>query len=509
MTRPEVFTYVTESPEYRTILGIFAGTFFAELTPHDVTARLSATGTDLPPEIVAQRLESLRGWGNLDVSASVGAVGTVADYYRRRNRYLITRVGQEVHELVEGVLAQVDDVRDVSLGRLDVLTTALESLLRLDPATADPAALADAVRAVFDPHRAFSEEITQFFAAINQWQARYDLDETEFAFFSEVLVGYVGERLESLERRARPIAVLLDRLAPRVPPIVERARDGLATRVSEAGLSDITVRAAHGSRVEDWDNLIAWFCGRPDGQSRVAALGRDAVNAVRTLTQNLTRLSRAGLGGSSRRADYLRLATWFDEATKDHPDRLPRLAAAALGIFPCRHLGAVPGDDADPVPASTSWWDAPPAPVPVSLRERGDTTNRGRSPRVEDRSQQRTHLLARRRAAQARDAAAYRELLAATAPDGALPDGTTLTADGLRALQKVLAPAVAAMGPSRPTGVATSGDLRCVVGRRSGSDLGVRTPDGTFVLRDLAVAVLPAERPEERPVLPAEGRGEL
>ena len=41
----------------------------------------------------------------------------------------------------------------------------------------------------------------------------------------------------------------------------------------------------------------------------MAALGRDAVNAVRTLTQNLTRLSRSGLGGSSRRADYLRLAT--------------------------------------------------------------------------------------------------------------------------------------------------------------------------------------------------------
>ncbi len=32
MTRTEVFTYVTESPEYRSILGIFAGTFFAELT---------------------------------------------------------------------------------------------------------------------------------------------------------------------------------------------------------------------------------------------------------------------------------------------------------------------------------------------------------------------------------------------------------------------------------------------------------------------------------------------
>jgi uncharacterized protein (TIGR02677 family) len=495
MTRTEVFTYVTESPEYRTILGIFAGTFFAELTPDDVTERLAAAGADLPTETVAQRLESLRAWGNLDVSASVGAVGTVADYYRRRNRYLITRIGQEVHELVEGVLAQVDDVRDVSLGRLDVLTAALESLLRLDAATADPGTLADAVRAVFDPHRAFSAEITQFFAAINQWQARYDLDEDEFAFFSEVLVGYVGERLESLERRARPIGTLLERLTPRIPLLVERARDGLAARVSEAGLTGVQVRVGHGGRMSDWDNLTAWFVNRPGAPSRVTTLGRDAVNAVRTLTQNLARLSRSGLGGSSRRADYLRLAAWLDDAAH-RPDGEPaRLAAAAFGLFSCRHLTGVPGDDADPVPASTSWWDAPAAPVPVSLRERGDTANRGRAAAVVDRSQERAHLLARRRAAEERAATAREDLLAATTEDGGVREGVVLSAEALRALQKVLGPAVAAMGPCRTKGEATADGLRCVVERRPGEDLELPTADGTLTLHSLALTVLRAEQP--------------
>jgi uncharacterized protein (TIGR02677 family) len=495
MTRVEVFAYVTESPEYRSILSVFAGTFFAELTPDEVTARLAAAGVDLPPDTVVQRLESLRGWGNLDLSASVGAVSTVADYYRRRNRYLITRVGQEVHDLVEGVLAQVDDVRDVSLGRLDVLAAALEALLRLDAATADPGALADAVRAVFDPHRAFSAEITQFFAAINQWQARYDLDESEFAFFSEVLVGYVGERLESLERRARPIAALLDRLAPRIPVLVERARDGLAARVADAGLSYVQVQGGHGSRATDWDNLIAWFRGAPGTPSRIATLGRDAVNAVRTLTQNLTRLSRSGLGGSSRRADYLRLVAWLDEAGRERPEELPRLAAAAFGLFPCRHLGVVPGDDADPVPTSTSWWDAPPAPVPVSLRERGDTTNRGRSAQVADRSTERAHLLARRRAEEERAAAARVELLAAAGPCGALADGVALSPGALRALQQVLAGAVVAMGPARDKGEATARGIRCIVERRPGEDLAVRTPEGALVLHELALTVLRADEP--------------
>lgn len=493
MSRVEVFAYVTESPEYRSILGIFAGTFFAELTPDEVATRLAANGVELPVETVTQRLESLRTWGNLDVSASVGAVGTVADYYRRRNRYLITRVGQEVHDLVEDVLAQVDDIRDVSLGRLDVLTAALEALLRLDAATADPAALADAVRAVFDPHRAFAAEITQFFAAINQWQARYDLDEGEFAFFSEVLVGYVGERLESLERRARPIGALLDALVPRIPLLVGRASDGLAARVADAGLVDVRVRVGHGSSTADWENLIVWFRSRPGRQSRIATLGRDAVDAVRTLTQNLTRLSRSGLGGSSRRADHLRLAAWFADASHDRPADLPRLAAAAFGLFACRHLGTVPGDDADPVPPKTSWWDAPPAPVPVSLRERGDTTNRGRSAQVVDRSRERAHLLARRRAEEERNATARVELLDAAGADGAVVDGTVLSAPGLRVLQRMLAPAVAAMGPRRAKGEATSDGLRCVVERRPGEDLAVTTPDGTFVVQGLAVTVLREE----------------
>ena len=494
MTRVEVFAYVNESPEYRSILAVFAGTFFAELAPDDVAARLAADGIELPVETVALRLESLRGWGNLDVSASVGAVSTIADYYRRRNRYLITRVGQEVHELVEAVLGQVDDVRDVSVGRLDAIAAALDALLRLDVHTADPSALADAVRAVFDPHRVFSAEITQFFAAINQWQARYDLDENEFAFFSEVLIGYVGERLESLERRARPIGTLLDQLVPRIPELVDRARGGLAARVAEAGIADVRVRSEHGGRIADWDNLIAWFRGRPGTPSRITTLGRDAVDAVRTLTQNLTRLSRSGLGGSSRRADHLRLASWFDGASRTDPDQLARLAAAAFGLFSCRHISGIPGDDADPVSPMTSWWDAPPTPVPLSMRERGETTNRGRSAQIVDRSVQREHLLQRRRTAEQAAADARLELLGAAAGNGALVDGTELSVPGLRALQRLLGPAVAAMGPRRNKGETEDEGLRCIAERRSGESTCIRTPDGEFLMYDLAVTVLVAEQ---------------
>ena len=83
--------------------------------------------------------------------------------------------------------------------------------------------------------------------------------------------------------------------------------------------------------------------GRP---SRVQTLERDAVDAVRTLTQNLTRLSRTGTAGSSRRVDFLRLATFFSRS--DAP-RAHELATAAFGLFGARHLGGAGGDDTDPV----------------------------------------------------------------------------------------------------------------------------------------------------------------
>ena len=119
---------------------------------------------------------------------------------------------------------------------------------------------------------------------------------------------------------------------------------------------------------------------------------REAVAAVRTLTLNLTRLSRVGIGSASRRADFLRLAQLFAAA----PDDTPRLAAAAFGLMATNHYGVIAADAGDPVPTATSWWDAPRAEVAISIRERGDTTPRGRISPLPDRTRER-ELLRRRR----------------------------------------------------------------------------------------------------------------
>ena len=107
--------------------------------------------------MVAGRLESLRRWGNLTVSSSIGTPASLDDYYRRRNRYLITRAGQEVHELVEGVLAGVDEIGDVQAGRLRDLHRSLGELAEQLEAAAGAEELADRRAAHLRPPRAIHE----------------------------------------------------------------------------------------------------------------------------------------------------------------------------------------------------------------------------------------------------------------------------------------------------------------------------------------------------------------
>jgi uncharacterized protein (TIGR02677 family) len=479
----DIFRYVVahEWVDYRAIMNVFAYTFFKEFTPEEVAVRLAEGGHGLDAALVGERLESLRRWGNLTVSSAVGNPQSIQDYYRRRNRYLITRAGQEVHQIVADVLTRVDQVADVSTGRLRALLEALDRLADQDAERVAAEALADAVGAVFDPYEAFTTEIAQLFAAINQWQSRYDLGPEELRFFAEVLVGYVGERLDEIERAARPIGLRLEALRGRFAMFVERAGKGLAGRVDAAGLAgSVVVRRRAGSNLQDWQHLCSWFLrdrGRP---SRIETLSRQAVAAVRTLTLNLTRLSRAGAGSASRRADFLRLARIFDGA----PDDTARIAAAAFGLAPTNHYGTLSADAADPVPTTTSWWDAPRAEVPVSIRERGDSTPRGRVTPMPDRDRER--MLLEQRRAQTRMA---RERIDYELLDAPLSEGRILSDGALARLQEMVGRALVQLGTRAVRAERIDGRIVCGIERTRGRHTRIQSPSGTLTLFDLTVSI--------------------
>ena len=497
-----LFRYLAapEWRDYRTILGVFAGTFFAEFSPEEVAAEPAIVDGGIDPAVVPDRLESLRGWGNLTVSSSVGNPSSLEDYYRRRNRYLITRAGQEVFQIVEGVLSAVDEIADVQAGRLRGLDQALRELgehaaENFEGASAEE--LADRVRAIFDTHALFTTELTQFFADLNQWQSRYDLNADEVQLFAGVLVSYVSEQLAEMERMTRPIARRLEVILPRLPALLGALRSGLAARVNDAGLAgSVAVRRLTGSAARDWEHLADWFAAPAGRTSRLDQLTRQAVAAVRTLTANVTRLSRSGLGATSRRSDFLRLARFFDRAAT--ADDAHQIAAAAFGLGSCRRLGTLSADADDPEPSTVAWRDASKAVVPVSLRERGDITHRGRPTPLRDRRRQRELMQRDRELKRVSREAAAAELLSCADPQGCI-DGAEVSVASFLMLRELISQSGHGGDAQAEVRTATESGVRCRVQRIEGASTAVKCPEGRLVLHGLAVSVTAAGESEHAP----------
>ncbi len=486
--------------DYRTILGVFAGTFFAEFSPEEVAAEPAVVNSEIDPNVVADRLESLRIWGNLTVSSSIGNPSSLEDYYRRRNRYLITRAGQEVFEIVEGVLAGVDEITDVQAARLRDLDRVLRELgehATEDFGGASTEELAGKVRSVFDIHERFTTELTQFFADLNQWQSRYDLNAEEVQLFAGVLVSYVSEQLAEIERMARPIARRLEAILPRLPVLLDTLRSGpgLATRVDDAGLADsVAVRHLPGSAARDWEHLAEWFVAPAGRASRLDQLTRQAVAAVRTLTANVTRLSRAGLGAISRRSDFLRLARFFDRAAT--ADDAHEIAAAAFGLVSCRRLGTLSADADDPEPSTMSWRDAPSAVVPVSLRERGDITKRGRSTPLRDRRRERELIQRDRELKRVSREAAVAELLSCRDSQGCI-DGAEMSVAAFSILRDLISQSGHGCDSHADIRTATESGIQCAVDRVEEASTTLRCPEGRLMLHGLVVTVASVGEPEQ------------
>jgi hypothetical protein len=141
---------------------------------------------------------------------------------------------------------------------------------------------------------------------------------------------------------------------------------------------------------------------------------------------------------------------------------------------------------AEALPATTSWWDAPPAPVPVSIRERGDRNPRGRVVRVPDHGAQKEHLLEARRREDGRRSAAIDEL-------AAMGDRLTelrLSAPAMTVVLELLGLATARFGPDLAGTCAALVDapLTLWIQPNDGA-VTLRSPIGDLTVHDFRMAV--------------------
>ena len=227
--------------------------------------------------------------------------------------------------------------------------------------------------------------------------------------------------------------------------------------------------------------MVPWR-PRAAQRRRRGALAGDTSHAA--LLVNLRRISTSTEREVSRYADLLRLATWFDAS---EPADAHALWAAAFGLHSCRHLSFVADPDADPPPATSSWWRAPVADVPVMLRASGERKAAGATARREDFAAAKARRIAERERGQHERDEALRELAACRGVHAELE-----LSDGARAaLLELYARALSgAGGPLRAPATARSEQVALLVRRTPGRSTRVRSPSGALELVDLTVELV-------------------
>ena len=403
-----------EAAQYIAIMRLFtAGTagLLSDESAAEVASRLAEVGLDIDVDTVDARLSYLVEHGNLARSPRETEARSVKEYLTNRARYQLTQRGELVHRQVEQLLASADAAREVSSEMLGGILEGLRGLARYDDAAlaaVDPDLVAREVGTLFAQFERLVESTRDFYTYLSQVLVRYDLGRAEFQAFKTALLDYLQRFVDEVARNMPQIADELNGVLARVDLIVGRANSGQRL----VGIDGTEARRARGLDASDWAGLRAWFLGEHGRRSDAEEVRALATQAMRALLVNLRRIAATGEREVSRYEDLLILARWFDRADDG---TCHALWSAAFGLYSCRHIGfpAVrDGSDQDPLPSTASWWRAPVADVPLTLRLSGDRAIRGRSAKRADFSAAKAARLAEREALERHRRAALAELFA-------------------------------------------------------------------------------------------------
>jgi uncharacterized protein (TIGR02677 family) len=486
--RRDLYRYVTadNAEEYIAVMRLFSSTLLADLSAGEAQSALERSGAQISIDDLESRCRQLEQWGNLVRSVRIARAATVAEWVSSRSRYQVSKLGGRVARQVDELIRASDGAREVARELLGVTVETLQHISdRLDsPGPFDTDALAGEVTTVFQNQRLFAESATDFYAFVQSRISRYDLGGPEYSGFKEMLMSYVDLISADVARHAPAIATLLKALEPRLPALLN-ALDSLPSLPDTDGTA---TERSPGRNAEDWNEITAWYTGR-GGQSGPAQLRGAADQALAQLIANAKRMLAATGTGVSRRADFLRLAQWFETSDAESAHRIFN---AAFGAYPSRHLLRGPDEDSGRDGPTTSWWDAEPVDVPLSLRERGDRAARGRASRVLDPGLEREMLLKEAQEEAERRAAAAAELIACGNLDGSRlsPAARGLLLDRFGAL-------MAAEQDLREAAfdTDTSLGLTLTVVPAEGERTVIHSDDGTLTIHDLLLWVHPADVP--------------
>ena len=397
--RHEVFAHLNaeRAALYRGLLAAFVRAkqgFALHLRPADLERALEQGGLPVESETVASALAQLVTWGNLEAHPDTTEVATVEEFYRTRHLFQLSHAGEAAERAIaffDQVLGQAGELQAVALGDIRVL---LQELLEL--AAAEVLDAGKVHRALLALRARFEELVAKAQAFMGSLQRTIDLhglSVTALLAYKESLVDYLERFIGELLLATAEIARLLEGLDGEP---VERILVAVAARE----LTDVMApgpaerAAAEASWRLSWAGLRSWFLGEAGAPSQSEILRQRARSAIPALLSAVASLNDRRVARSDRAADLRALAMWFAEAPSD--EAAHRLWRAAFALAPARHLTVdeetLAAREAKPVPAQTSWLEAPPIGISPRLRESGRWTRPGPASRVIDRSRERAAL---------------------------------------------------------------------------------------------------------------------
>ena len=412
MTPPHSFTpldaadgYVTfhhlAAPKvdfYRAILRVFGQAkehFEISLRPGEVTERLANNSTSASLDELAQALEQLHEWGNLDASQDNSEVQTVDEFKRPRFLYQFTAAGEATEQALNTFDQHFLRPGELQTTALRSIQETLDELQRL-LANRDLDA-AKTVRALRELADRFHQLVTRAQSFMRTVQHSIDTPSSELGLFlqhKEALLSY-------LERFVGELVVATFRVSTSLRQIeasgIERALDA----ATEADLID-ALQPDERQRKEAreqwqlrWQGLRRWFLGELEAPSQAEILRGRARAAIPALLETVRRLNDQRASRTDRATDFITLARWFAACPTN--EDLHRLWRAAFGLTPARHLRVneetLASWETEDASSRTSWTEAPPFYLTPCLRAVGRSTPRGPVRAIINRAEERARLV--------------------------------------------------------------------------------------------------------------------
>lgn len=341
----------------------------------NVLTRLpGASGDDVPvaSEIPAL-LEQLHAWGVLERSYDGSRAATLAEYRNRHYVYQFGQAGYRVFRAVEDVLSSRGE--DVSLSRL-----ALPDLLADLNDLADANAAGDGELVYRKLSRLdatlsdMAERAARFYLVLGDLVRTTEVTPETFLAHKDALLTHMREFSTDLARYAPKLSAALDR----VQVTGVQKLTAAAARHDERVLLSIEEREADWA--QRWWGIEHWFVGVGSEPSESERLRGATINAISAVLGLLRRLTEQRRGGVSRESQLRHLAGWFAAAPSE--DAAHALFGAVFDLGRPRHF-SVAHPDADIIPVTRSWWEAPPVEISRTLAETGRRPAAGAPGRIQ------------------------------------------------------------------------------------------------------------------------------